>query len=338
MSEDKDPTSPASSESPAASEDAQASSNDTATATDDNAAQVGDDTASEPSGDESPQATSSDQDGAVDVSETTADEHDEQRKEPEQGQGEAPRRGADGKVGRGRSRRLLRFRRERREKGPREKKPRKKRRRRLQPPTDFRRELITIPNILTYLRIAMLPLILFALDRDNRWSSFVAGCFFSAACFTDFFDGYFARKFNQITVLGKLLDPLADKLIVSATLIVMIPMGRVPSWLVIILLAREFAITGLRGIAASEDMVIASAPLAKFKTAFQMLAIFCLLIHYSYQINYFGLISLEASFHRMGMALLYLSLFFSIVSAIDYFWKFAQAINRRYEESQEVEG
>lgn len=211
---------------------------------------------------------------------------------------------------------------------------RKKRRRyRPNPPTDFRKELTTIPNILTYIRMLMLPLILLVLDRENRWSSFLAGCAFSFACFTDFFDGYFARKFNQITVLGKLLDPLADKLIVSATLIVMIPMGRVPSWLVIVLIAREFAITGLRGIAASEGLVIASAPLAKYKTAFQMVAIFCLLIHYPYVVDYFGVFNLYVSFHRMGIVFLYISLFFSITSGLDYFWKFGKAINIRYEDA-----
>lgn len=207
-----------------------------------------------------------------------------------------------------------------------------RRRYRPKPPTDFRKEMTTIPNILTYIRMLMLPLILLVLDRDNRWSSFLAGCFFSFACFTDFFDGYFARKFNQVTVLGKLLDPLADKLIVSATLIVMIPMGRVPSWLVIVLIAREFAITGLRGIASSEGMVIAAAPLGKYKTAFQMVALFCLLIHYPYPMNYFGLFTWEVNYHRVGLVLLYVSLFFSIASAMDYFWKFAVAVDRSYKD------
>lgn len=239
--------------------------------------------------------------------------------------------GADAQSAQGRPRRLFRdrFLRNRKEK-------RKQRRRyRPNPPTDFRKEVTTIPNILTYIRMLMLPLILLVLDRENRWSSFLAGMLFSFACFTDFFDGYFARKYNQITVLGKLLDPLADKLIVSATLIVMVPMGRVPAWLVIVLIAREFAITGLRGIAASEGMVVAAAPLGKYKTAFQMVGLFCLLIHYPYQVNYFGLVTLDVSFHRMGLVLVYISLFFSIISAFDYFWKFAVAINQRYEASKQ---
>lgn len=214
----------------------------------------------------------------------------------------------------------------------REKRERRKRRR-ITPPTNFRRELYAVPNVLTYIRILMIPLVLLVLERDSRLYGFYAACIFAAACATDFLDGYLARKLNQITILGKLIDPLADKLIVAATLIIMVPMGRVPSWIVIILLSREFAITGLRGIAASEGLVIAASPLGKHKTAFQMLAIFSLLIHYTYRVHFVGLFSLEVSFHQCGLVLLFISLFFSLASAIDYFWKFAVSINERYKEA-----
>ncbi|MCK6512568.1 CDP-diacylglycerol--glycerol-3-phosphate 3-phosphatidyltransferase [Myxococcota bacterium] len=214
----------------------------------------------------------------------------------------------------------------------REKRERRKRKP-LTPPTNFRRELYAIPNVLTYIRILMIPLVLFVLERDSRLYSFYAACIFAAACVTDFLDGYLARKLNQITILGKLIDPLADKLIVAATLIIMVPMGRVPSWVVIVLLSREFAITGLRGIAASEGLVIAASSLGKHKTAFQMLAIFGLLIHYTYRIDFLGLASIEVSFHQVGLVLLFLSLFFSLISAFDYFWKFALSINERYKEA-----
>jgi CDP-diacylglycerol--glycerol-3-phosphate 3-phosphatidyltransferase len=218
------------------------------------------------------------------------------------------------------------------------KKIKKRRMRKLQirPPTNFKQEMFTIPNILTYMRIAMIPLILLILDRDSRWYSFLAGLLFAIACFTDLLDGYLARKLNQVTILGKLLDPLADKLIVSSVLILMVPMGRVASWLVIIMLAREFAITGLRAIAANEGMVIAADPLGKFKTVFQMLAIFCLLLHYPFQIDYFGLFSFNLNFHRVGTVFLYLALFLSIISALDYFWKFAVAVNSKYKSFQET--
>ena len=214
----------------------------------------------------------------------------------------------------------------------REKRERRKMRR-LRPPTNFKRELFAVPNLLTYLRILMIPLVLFVLEKESRIYSYYAACIFALACITDFLDGYLARKLNQITILGKLIDPLADKLIVAATLIVMIPMGRVPSWIVIVMLSREFAITGLRGIAASEGLVIAASPLGKYKTAFQMLSIFCLLIHYNFRIDFYGIFSLEVSFHQCGLALLFLSLFFSLVSALDYFWKFAVSINERYKEA-----
>lgn len=201
------------------------------------------------------------------------------------------------------------------------------------PPTNFKQELFTVPNILTYLRIGMLPLILIVLDRDSRLYSFMAALLFAVASFTDLFDGYFARKLNQVTILGKLLDPLADKLMVSATLIIMVPMGRAASWIVILILAREFAITGLRGIAASEGMVIAAAPMAKYKTMYQMLAIFCLLLHYPYTVNFYGMFELVLNYHRIGTFFLYLALALSILSGIDYFVKFGVAINSKYQSS-----
>jgi CDP-diacylglycerol--glycerol-3-phosphate 3-phosphatidyltransferase len=201
------------------------------------------------------------------------------------------------------------------------------------PPTNFKRELFTIPNILCYFRIILIPVVLVYAAEDTRWSSFLAAVLFTVASVTDFFDGFLARKLNQITILGKLLDPLADKLIVASTLILMIPLGRVPGWLVLVLLAREFTITGLRGIAASEGMVIAASSLGKYKTVFQMLSIFCLLIHYPYQINYFNLFQVQISFQQVGMAFLYIALFYSLLSAFEYFWKFAAQINDRQEES-----
>lgn len=224
----------------------------------------------------------------------------------------------------------------------RDKKSKKVRRRRVKkkrpkkdrkPPSNFKQELLTVPNILTYLRIAMLPLILVIVNQDSRQFSFWAALIFAVAAFTDLFDGYFARKLNQVTILGKLLDPLADKLIVSGILIILVPMGRVASWIVIILLAREFAITGLRGIAASEGMVIAASPLAKFKTIYQMLALFCLLIHFPYRIDYFGMFELLLNFHRIGMFFLYLALGLSLASGFEYFWKFGVAINSKYASS-----
>ncbi|MBK06920.1 MAG: CDP-diacylglycerol--glycerol-3-phosphate 3-phosphatidyltransferase [Deltaproteobacteria bacterium] len=202
----------------------------------------------------------------------------------------------------------------------------------LRPPTNFKRELYAIPNILCYFRIILIPVILVLIAYESRWYSYLAAILFSVACITDFFDGYLARKLDQITILGKLLDPLADKLAVAATLIILIPLGRVPGWLVILLLSREFAITGLRGIAASEKMIIASSPVAKYKTTFQMVSIFFLLLHYPYQIHFYGIVSIEISAHHVGLAFLYLSLFFSLVSAADYFWKFAVQINQRYED------
>jgi len=215
-------------------------------------------------------------------------------------------------------------------------KKRRKRRLKPRPPTNFKQEIFTIPNMLTYLRILMIPLILVVLDRDSRWYSFLGAIIFAGASLTDLVDGYLARKLNQVTILGKFLDPLADKLVVSAVLIVMVPMGRVSSWIVIVLLAREIAVTGLRAIAASEGIVIAAAPLGKQKTAVQMLSIFALLIHYPFIINYFGLFSVQVNFHRVGILFLYVSLALSLISGFDYFWKFGIGINNKYKSDQVV--
>lgn len=198
--------------------------------------------------------------------------------------------------------------------------------------TNFKRELYSIPNILTYIRIATIPVILLAIQRDTRWHGLAAGILFALASVTDFLDGYLARKLNQVTVLGKLLDPLADKLVVASALILMIPLGRVPAWMVILILARELVITALRGIASSEGLVMSASRIAKYKTAFQLVAIGFLLVHYRYVID-FGFVSFPVNFHVVGILLLGISLAYSLISAADYLVKFAEAINRGQDES-----
>ena len=127
--------------------------------------------------------------------------------------------------------------------------------------------------MLTFARILMIPLCLWFLDQDTPRAGFWSAIVFTLAAITDILDGYLARKLGVVSVLGKLIDPLADKLIVMASLVWMAPMGRMPVWAVIVLLTREFSVTALRSVAASEGVIISAGQEGKTKTALQMVGI-----------------------------------------------------------------
>ncbi len=184
-------------------------------------------------------------------------------------------------------------------------------------------KLMNVPNILTLARIAAVPIIVILLMFESKTTCFWATLVFSLAAITDWLDGYLARKWEIVTVLGKFLDPLADKLIVMAALIMLIPLDRAPAWAVFIILAREMVVTGLRSIASSEGIVIDASPLGKYKTIFQMVAIIGLLLHYRYY-WFFGIGAdfLYPSFHNVGIFFFYISFVLTIWSGVDYFAKF----------------
>jgi CDP-diacylglycerol---glycerol-3-phosphate 3-phosphatidyltransferase len=181
----------------------------------------------------------------------------------------------------------------------------------------------SLPNLITYVRIAAIPAVLAIMQYDSRRNAFVAAMLFALASATDALDGYLARRFNLTSVLGKLLDPLADKLIVLGSLIMLLHLGRVSAWIVFILLARDIIINGLRTIAIGEGMVIAARDLGKQKTAFQMVGVWMLLVHYTY---WLPPLPGEVDFHLVGTYLLYISVVLSIVSAVDYFVTFFRAM------------
>ena len=186
-----------------------------------------------------------------------------------------------------------------------------------------------IPNILTLMRIAAIPLMVLLLTTGEREPSFWAAALFSAASFTDWLDGYLARKMGIVTVFGKFLDPIADKLIVMAALIMILPLGRVPAWIVLIILGREIIITGLRGIASSEGIVIEASDLGKFKTIFQIVAIIALLLHYDYHWFFSaGHPLLLANMHNVGMFYLWIAFVITVWSGVDYLFKFVRVIIR----------
>jgi CDP-diacylglycerol--glycerol-3-phosphate 3-phosphatidyltransferase len=177
-----------------------------------------------------------------------------------------------------------------------------------------------IPNLLTVLRIFCIPVIVLFLTSPGPLPSFLAALVFGIASFTDLLDGYLARQQKAETAIGKLLDPMADKLLILSGMIMLIPLDRIPAWMVVLIIGREVAITGLRGIASAEGEVIAASRLGKAKMIFQSLALGGLMLHY----EYFGI-----NFHFLGMIFLWIALVITLWSGIDYFWKFYQGVMKK---------
>jgi CDP-diacylglycerol--glycerol-3-phosphate 3-phosphatidyltransferase len=209
-------------------------------------------------------------------------------------------------------------------------------RRRRKPRSNIREEVWNLPNILTYGRIVAIPAVMYllalcavgadpqALDPQSRLYSFWATILFSVAAVTDFLDGWVARNWNLGSTLGRFLDPLADKLIVMACLVMLVELERIPGWFAVLLIARELSITSLRAIASSEGLEIRVAQFGKWKTAFQLCGLIGVLVHYEYPVDW-GVYAMDFSFHRIGFGLLVLSMGFSLLSAAQYFQKFAVA-------------
>ena len=181
--------------------------------------------------------------------------------------------------------------------------------------TDPKKRLFNLPNTLTFVRLSCIPIVLICLSFPGRWGSFLAALFFGMAAITDILDGFFARRHGTVTVLGKFLDPLVDKILISGTMIMLIPLERIPVWIVIVIIAREMALTGLRGIAVTEGIVIQASALGKYKTIFQSVAIVGLCLHYDY---------LHIDFHAVGMVFLWGALILTLWSGWDYFKHFYQ--------------
>ncbi len=189
---------------------------------------------------------------------------------------------------------------------------------------------LNLPNLLTLARVAAIPVVVVLLLSDSREAGFWAAAIFGAAAVTDFIDGWLARKWGVVTVLGKFLDPLADKLIVMAALIMLIPLDRVPAWAVFLILAREMVVTGLRSIASSEGIVIDASDLGKYKTIYQMAAIPGLMLHYEYNWM-FGLewSLFHVNIHNFGIFFFYIAFALTIWSGADYLFRFFRVFARQ---------
>lgn len=164
------------------------------------------------------------------------------------------------------------------------------------------------PNKLTLMRTLMVPIFVLCMYLDFNNSRIVATIIFAIASFTDFLDGYLARRDNLVTNFGKFADPLADKILVCSAMIMLVSSGEMPAWAVIIIIAREFTITGFRIIAASENITIAASPLGKFKTVTQLIS------------NILLLTGIE-KFRPIGMGIFYLAVVFTVISGADYLIK-----------------
>ena len=172
--------------------------------------------------------------------------------------------------------------------------------------------LISGPNKLTLFRIAAVPIIIVLLLFPNRICTFIAAMLFSAAAITDYLDGFYARKRNQVTTLGTIMDPVADKLLVSSAFIMLTSLGWVPAWMACIIIGRELAVTGLRNIIAEKGEDLSASNLGKYKTGFQIAAIIPLMIHYPF---------IGLNVQAIGGLFIWGALLFTIWSGADYFFR-----------------
>ncbi len=180
-------------------------------------------------------------------------------------------------------------------------------------------ETFNLPNTITLLRISVVPFLFILLAEPREFWSLIIAVLFVIASVTDFFDGYFARKYQMITTIGKFLDPIADKIIVNTAMILLIPIGRIPAWIVAVTIIRDLIVDVIRSIASSEGIYIQASILGKQKTFTQIIAVTALIIHYTI----FGI-----NAHIVGIVILYIALFLTIYSGIDYFIKLYQSVEK----------
>ncbi len=184
------------------------------------------------------------------------------------------------------------------------------------------RRVMNLPNALTLVRIFLVPFLVVFLIADER-PNYAAVTVFLAAVLTDWLDGQIARQRGQVTTLGKLLDPIADKLLISAALISLVQVGRAPAWIVWVIVGRELAITGMRAIAASQGMIIAAGDIGKMKMLAQVVAVTLLILGWSTPGGWFTALPL-------GVVVLWVAMILAVISGVVYCVQFLRAagVNR----------
>jgi len=183
---------------------------------------------------------------------------------------------------------------------------------------------VNAPNLLTMLRVVAVPVIVVALLDETPDGDVIAAAVFALAAFTDGLDGYIARRRKQVTTFGKLMDPLADKLLVIAALISLVSLDRLAAWVAMVIIARELAVTGLRGLAAEQGLVISASWLGKAKTLLQVTAIF-------------ALIAFDPS-PLWADLLLYAAVAVTVISGLDYLLGLRRRIEEHHAEQQPDRG
>ncbi|MFH1117457.1 MAG: CDP-diacylglycerol--glycerol-3-phosphate 3-phosphatidyltransferase [Pseudomonadota bacterium] len=173
-----------------------------------------------------------------------------------------------------------------------------------------------VPNFLTLGRLVLVPPIVVLLFFPGKFWSALAAFIFLIASLTDFFDGFIARRFNVESSFGRFLDPIADKVLVTASLIMLIALDRVDAWIVMLIITREVAVSALRATTKAWDTTLKPSPAGKLKAVFQFAAIIPLMIHYTYKIV------IPVNFHVIGTILIYIALVLTIWSGVDYFYRF----------------
>jgi len=194
---------------------------------------------------------------------------------------------------------------------------------------------MNLPNKLTLLRGFSIPVIIVlsmipSLKAEILFSGVTLAdllvlIVFVMASFTDFLDGYIARKYNLVTDFGKFMDPLADKLLVFSAFLILMEMGRIPGWIFMIIITREFLVMGIRVLAAGNQVVIAASMLGKLKTNSQMLVVVVLLLN-NWPFSLVSALNYGDNQNIIGTALLYLAAFLTVVSGVDYFIKNKEVI------------
>lgn len=188
---------------------------------------------------------------------------------------------------------------------------------------------MNLPNSLTLFRVLLIPVFIYVLSTPTPFNlslsdrAFIAALIFFVASITDVLDGYIARKTGQITKLGKLFDPIADKLLTSSAMILLVAVSeKVPAWIAIVIIGREFAVTGLRAAASSEGYIIPAYEGGKAKMLFQIIAIISLLISMDVGRSGYLDINLGLNAYLIGTVSIWIAMFLAVASGLQYFLKF----------------
>ncbi len=183
-------------------------------------------------------------------------------------------------------------------------------------------ENVNLPNLLTLSRILLIPIFVVVFATPTPARTMTAAGLFLVAALTDLLDGYLARRRSQVTRLGRLLDPIADKLLVLSGLVLLVQFGRVAAWVAILIIARELAVTGIRAIAEAQDLALPVETLGKYKMVMQVVAILLLILGN-------GLLPLGPQLHLLGTLVLYLALLLGLISGGQYLASYWRQVSAR---------